>query len=244
MKEVEMFVLLGEVHGVRENVSVIKKLLGAYIKARQPVVLGLEWPHELSTEIDEYITRRRRKLMWQKWEFVEYQDGRISRHHLELLTWMRENNKKHEGEFLIRLFCFDVERKDWNTRDRLMAKIVVDMHKQFPARIMLAVMGKMHARKRVFVDGGKRHIPLAMHLRKLHPISIILRYLSGEFFNLQRQKFQSAKTDNKSRLFIEGITKESAFDREIVIPQAHAVALLKQAPRVEGSPAEVGEKTQ
>jgi hypothetical protein len=108
------FILIGEVHGAKENLIIIKSFLSFFIKQKISVILALEWPNNLNSEINKYLTKNK-KLRWQVWQFSKTPDGRISKEHLVLLKWLR--NKK------LRVVCIDEGGLNWNDRDNTMAKI-------------------------------------------------------------------------------------------------------------------------
>lgn len=72
------FLLIGEVHGVKENIKTLKSILDSYLsldRSSSRLVVAFEWPVEVAEEINDYL-KGKIKLSWRKWNFVKYGDGR------------------------------------------------------------------------------------------------------------------------------------------------------------------------
>ena len=114
------FLLIGEIHGIKENIKTLKFILNSYLnlnKNNSRLVIAFEWPAELTGEINDYL-KGKVKLNWRKWNFVKYRDGRISKEHLKFLNWIKKINLKIPENKKIKIQCFDVSAKKWNTRDK------------------------------------------------------------------------------------------------------------------------------
>lgn len=161
------FLLLGEIHGVKENIGTLKLLVGSCLnKDDSRLVIAFECPAELTEEINTYL-RDGNKLNWRKWNFVKYRDGRISKEHLNFLNWIKKINLKIPENKKIKIQCFDVSAKKRNTRDEKMARILLRAGKGKKNKV-IAIMGNFHAQKEPFFMNTKKHVPVgsSFHLRR------------------------------------------------------------------------------
>jgi len=218
-------ILLGETHGVIENVEIIKTFVTSLEAKGISVTIALEWPTEINSDVQLFLNNTEIMLPWQSWDFVQDKDGRISKEHIAFLQWLKIRNnillpdKKHN------VFCFSEKHKSWNTRDFKMAQNIKSILNNHSQKVILAVMGNLHAQKKELIFDGEVHIPLATHLPRKDIIAFKCDYRCGSFFNHTLQFFKSCeKCDNES-IFIESIPTDE-FDYYIVVPCAHAVTLL------------------
>ncbi len=219
------FLLIGEVHGVKENIRMLKSIVNSYLnKHNHKLVIALEWPAEFTGEINDYL-RGRIKLNWRKWKFVKYKDGRISKEHLKFLNWIKKINLKIPESKKIEILCFDMNAKKWNIRDEKMARILLKVGKGRKNKI-IAIMGNLHARKEPFYMDTKKYIPLGTYLPKYTTSSIKLEYLSGHFFNQKLKKFLPTERTKKAPIHGFQKTKESGYDYVFYIKKANPISLL------------------
>jgi len=218
-------ILLGEMHGVAENVEIIKTFITSLEAEDMSVLIALEWPKEINSDIHAFLNNTEAILPWQHWSFVQDKDGRISKEHVAFLQWLKTRNdillpeKRHD------VFCFSEKDKSWNTRDFKMAKNINSILNTHSQKVLLAVMGNLHAQKKKLTLNGKIYAPLATHLPKEDIVIFKCNYHCGSFFNHTLQFFKSCeKCDNKS-IFIKPDTTEK-FDYYIIVPCAHAITLL------------------
>ena len=222
----QTFTLIGEMHGVRENLNVLKQLVQFKLHSKLPILLAFEWPKELEREVGLYIKGEADELVWQNWDFVKNGDGRFSKEHLTFLSWLRETNSLLSNDKKIRLTCFDVSAKNWNTRDRRMAKHLLSVVKK-RKQVVLVIMGNLHSRNKIFFIDKTKYIPLGSYLPRRQTVGVRLVYLSGSFYNLGLKKFDMSKEIKKLKIFeIKKAESKSGHDYVLHIKEAHATKLL------------------
>lgn len=216
------FILIGEIHGVKENLDVLKILIRACLNINKLLLIALEWPADLTNEVNSYLFGKT-TLGWQKWDFIKYKDGRISKEHLDFLKWLKRANSQPSRISKIGVQCFDVTSKNWDARDREMSNILLRVGEN-KKRKTLAIMGNLHARKTGFFLGKKKHKPLGSYLPEGETLAVRLNYLSGYFYNNSIKKFSSREGIN----FVHNPTvrrskKGSGYDYDLYITRAHPV---------------------
>lgn len=211
------FLLIGEIHGIRENIDVLKLFINLYLATKEKFVVALEWPANLSGEINKYLLGRADNLNWEKWDFINYKDGRISKEHLRFLSLLRARNVHLSKNRKISIRCFDASTNEWNARDKLMAKNLKSTRGN-----VLAIMGNFHANKMRFELSGQKYIPLGSLLPQQETMAIKIEYLSGKFYN---HKIKTIRSKIKSG---SGLKKsgQKGFDYVYVISKAHPVKML------------------
>jgi erythromycin esterase-like protein len=166
--------LLGEVHGVRENPLLCRALMVAL----GATGLALEWDEDLAPVIDEYIRGGPLRDRWTLWSG----DGRITAGHLAVLRegraagWLRT----------LTLFDGTLDQDwDWSGRDAAMAGRVLAAGRA--AGGTLVVAGNAHTRT-VPTDLG---VPLGARLAERHPgiREVRIRYGGGGFYNGKPRRF-------------------------------------------------------
>jgi hypothetical protein len=168
--------LLGEVHGVRENPLLARVLMRAFgLNA-----LALEWPDELAPAIDAFMLSgvlEDHLLLW-------LGDGRITAGHLAVL---REGVES--GPLNLTLFDGRVSADaNWSARDELMADLILARATgTSPTTGILAVAGNAHTPTSPTHLG----IPLGARLARQRPgvLEIRIRYGGGHFYNLEPRRF-------------------------------------------------------
>jgi len=217
----KQFILLGEMHGVRENTEILKMLIEWATQLEEPLILGLEWPEQLTEEINNYLLGAS-SLSWSSWEFIKHKDGRISQEHIAFLGWLKDFNSRLDLARKVTIQCFDVEAEGWNDRDKSMADVLLK-RKNNKVRT-IAIMGNFHARKEKFFLDEEEYIPLGSYLPATDTVAIKLDYLSGAFFNKSQKEFVS-RENGDAKLLEE--SRESGYDFILSIPRAHPTSLLK-----------------
>jgi len=173
--------LLGEVHGVRENPLVIDALMQAFGLTG----LALEWPDELAPAIAAYLAGgdlADHPALW-------FGDGRITAGHLAVL---RERASVGPLELVLFDGMMSAE-STWSQRDGAMADRILARTEgraaggATPASGMLAVAGNAHTPTRPTSLG----VPLGACLARQRPgvRDISIRYGSGHFYNLRPRQF-------------------------------------------------------
>ncbi|MBB5774701.1 hypothetical protein [Nonomuraea jabiensis] len=158
--------LLGEVHGVRENPLIVQGLM----RALRVTTLALEWPEQLKPELNAYLAAQGgldHPLWWTG-------DGRITAGHFAVLKAMKG----------VRIILFDglALTPDWSQRDAAMARRILDAHSE-PT---LVLAGNAHTQT-FATDLGT---PMGAHLTAARPAmrSIRIAYGTGSFYNLEPRR--------------------------------------------------------
>jgi hypothetical protein len=166
------FLLLGEVHGVRENPLIMHTLLTTLGVSG----IGLEWHEELTGVVSAFATGRPlsdHPLLWGG-------DGRITAGHLALLRSLASTGQPDPV-----LFDGTIDAQaSWSHRDREMALRVLAAN---DARPRLLVAGNLHTRTRRTRAGT----PMGSHLSRERPgvREIRIVYGGGRYYNLGACEF-------------------------------------------------------
>ncbi len=225
----ETAIILGETHGIKENVIILKKFVEFYLKQNKCIILAFEWPKKLTTEINKYLCGKNKKINWEKWEFIAYNDGRISREHIKFLGWLKIKNKSLSKKLKVHVYCFDERGNTWNKRDKQMARNLFFLLKKNSQCKIVMIMGNLHARKKKFLIGREKYIPLASYLPEKCVISFKLKYVSGYFFNFSLKKIKLNKKEKLMKSFLIKRSRDLNFDYEIIIQKAHPITKLKNS---------------
>lgn len=215
------FIVIGETHGIKENLDIIKYFINFLTDQNIPIILGIEWPSDLNMEINDYVKKNKSDLNWKRWVFSSSPDGRISKEHLKFLGWLKKKQ--------IPIKCFDSNGKSWNDRDKKMAKNITDVFNKNKDHKIIALMGNLHAKKHSFVLSGKVCRPLVSYLPKDKTISFKISYLSGRYFNMFVKKIEldkEIKLENKKAKIIK--LKNGVYDYEIFLKKATPVNILRK----------------
>ncbi len=177
-------VLLGETHGVKENLEVIKEFIVSFEKWGFAVNVGLEWPVGYTADIDKFLHTTQSAPPWNRWtSLIENEDGRISKEHIDFLQWLKQRNLTLSQEKKHDLFCFSEYHQDWNVRELAMAHNIIASHQGKYQDVTLAIMGSLHACKVEIVFDGDIHKPLATNLPGDDTVAFKCIYQGGTFFN-------------------------------------------------------------
>src|ERR1019366_4717603 len=166
--------LLGEVHGVRENPLIIRALMQAFGLAS----LALEWPDDRAPVIAAFLaggTLTDHPMLW-------FGDGRITAGHLAVL-------RERSAGGPLDLTLFDgIMSADWNwpQRDEAMAGRILAA--PLAATGTLVVAGNAHTR----TARTRLGVPLCARLAGQRPglREIRIRYGGGQFYNIQPRRFR------------------------------------------------------
>ncbi|HEX4093634.1 MAG TPA: hypothetical protein VHZ33_33370 [Trebonia sp.] len=180
--------LLGEVHGVRQN-----PLLARALMVELNVTgLALEWPAGLATAVSGFFADGRVPDHPQLWGG----DGRITVGHFALLR------ERFLADRLQALTLFDgVSEVGWSRRESAMAERILNA--QGPAARTLVIAGNAHTALTPTMLG----IPLGARLAEWRPgvREIHIRYGNGSYYNLSPQRFKHQfSLRRKARLKAEG----------------------------------------
>jgi len=215
------FIILGETHGIKENLDVVKYFINFFTDQKIPVIFAIEWPHNLNSEINEYIRKDKNAIDWKSWIFSKSPDGRISKEHLKFLEWLKKKQ--------IQIRCFDNSGKNWNDRDKKMAMDIVDLFKKNKDHKVLAFMGSLHAKKHPFEFNDRKCKPLTSYLPKDKTVSFKISYSSGSYFNMSFKKIEPTnkiKSLSKKSEIIKSKDKDCDYDYEIILNKATPITIL------------------
>jgi hypothetical protein len=180
--------LLGEVHGVRQNPLIARTLMAQL----EITGLALEWPAGLADVVGEFFNGGRvpdHPLLWAG-------DGRLTAGHFALL-WERFSAGR-----LSALTLFDgVSEVGWSRREAAMADRILSA--QAPGARTLVIAGNAHT---ALIPTGLG-VPLGARLAEQRPgvREIRVRYGNGGYYNLSPQRFKYHWTvRRRARLRLEG----------------------------------------
>ena len=180
--------LLGEVHGVRQNPLLARALMAAL----DVTGLALEWPAVLATAVSGFFAAGQVPDHPELWGG----DGRITSGHFALLR------ERFLAERLQALTLFDgVDEVSWSGRESAMAERILNA--QAPATRTLVIAGNAHTALTPTMLG----VPLGARLAEWRPgvREIRIRYGNGAYYNLSPKRFTSQYSlRRKARLRAEG----------------------------------------
>ena len=164
--------LLGEVHGVRQNPLLARTLMAAF----EVTGLALEWPAELAAAVSGFFTDGRVPDHPHLWGG----DGRITAGHFALLR------ERFLAGRLRALTLFDgVSQAGWSQSESAMAERILNA--QGPGGRTLVIAGNAHTALTPTMLG----VPLGARLAEWRPgvREIHIRYGKGTYYNLSPQRF-------------------------------------------------------
>ena len=148
--------ILGETHGVKENVDVIYTLFKKFGFKK----LALEWNKKLREQAEKFLLTGELDFEAIK----DSPDGRITAGHFALLKKLKD-----EG-LLEALVCFDEESpsREWDARDADMTKNIIA---NLSDSAMLVVAGNLHTKITpiTFDDKEERRHPMGENVKKQIP---------------------------------------------------------------------------
>jgi hypothetical protein len=165
--------LLGEIHGVRENPLVIRTLM----KAFGLISLSLEWPEDLTPVIRAFLATG--TLADDPWLWGG--DGRITVGHLAVLA-----DRAAAGPLELILFDGVIGAdRSWSQRDEAMARRVLAISP--PSARTLVVAGNAHTPVRPTELG----VPMGARLAGQRPGAreVQISYGGGSFYNCEPRQF-------------------------------------------------------
>ncbi len=210
--------ILGEMHGVKENVNIIYTLFKKFGFRR----LALEWEPKLKDVIEKFLESGELNFDTIK----DSSDGRITAGHFALIKKL-----KSEG-MLEHVVCFDEgSEAEWNKRDLNMARNILANLSDTPT---LAVVGNLHAKMEpiTFEDETGQQHPMGENIKKGIPTisSGKIEYLTGQFHNFGTQEF--------GKLSEEDILSEARFYQDengiytFELPEAHIATVPNPDERI------------
>ncbi len=198
--------LLGEVHGVRENPLLIRALMQAFGLTS----LALEWPGDLAPAVAAFLageTLADHPMLWPG-------DGRITAGHLAVLA-----ERAAAGPLELTLFDGIVEVGwSWSRCDEAMAaRILAGGAAGIPT---LVVAGNAHTPVRPIELG----VPMGAYLAQRRPgvREIRINYCGGYYYNLRPGRFAAAAPQRRQlRLYQHGdaLVLDLPSASEAIVPQ-------------------------
>jgi hypothetical protein len=165
--------LLGEVHGVRENPLLIRALMQAF----GVTSLALEWPEDLAPMIRAYLASGRLADHWSLWGG----DGRITAGHLAVLA-----ERTAAGSLELILFDGTIGADwSWSQRDAAMTRRILAASPHSARTLVVA--GSAHTPTSPIELG----IPMGAGLAEQRPgiREIRISYGGGRFYNGEPRQF-------------------------------------------------------
>jgi hypothetical protein len=206
--------LLGEVHGVRQNPLIARALMVAL----DMTGLALEWPAALATPLSGFFADGRVPDHSQLWGG----DGRITAGHFAMLR------ERFLAERLQALTLFDgVNEVGWSRREAAMAERILNA--QTPGLRTLVIAGSAHTALTPTMLG----VPIGARLAELRPgvREIRIRYGNGTYYNLSPQRFKLHwSLRRQARLHAEGGALVLELPRPVQARVPHRMAA-NQPPR-------------
>jgi erythromycin esterase-like protein len=198
--------LLGEVHGVRENPLLIRALMQAFGLTS----LALEWPEDLAPMIRAYLASGRLADHWLLWGG----DGRITAGHLAVLA-----ERAAAGPLELILFDGGIGVDwSWSQRDAAMTRRILAASPQGARTLVVA--GNAHTPTSPIELG----VPMGAGLAEQRPgiREIRISYGGGRFYNGEPRQF-ARRTDSRGTIRLYQDHGELLLDlpvaAEAVVPQ-------------------------
>lgn len=162
--------LLGEVHGVREN----PLLAGALMRVFGLRRLALEWPEDLTPVIETFQATGTLEDHWLLWTG----DGRITAGHLAVLA-------ERPAAGPVQVMLFDGAGWSWSDRDEAMARRILAAAP--PGTRTLVAAGNAHTH----AEPTKLGVPMGAWLAQKRPgvREIHINYGDGRYYNMQPREF-------------------------------------------------------
>ena len=207
--------LLGEVHGVRQN----PLIAAALMVALDMTGLALEWPAALAEPVSGFFADGRVPDHPQLWGG----DGRITVGHFALLR------ERFQAQRLHALTLFDgVNEVGWSRREAAMAERI--RNAQAPGSRTLVIAGSAHTALTPTMLG----VPIGARLAQLRPgvREIRIRYGNGTYYNLSPQRFKLHwSLRRQARLHAEGGALVLDLPRPVQARVPHRMAASQPPPQ-------------
>jgi hypothetical protein len=201
------FLLLGEVHGVRENPIVIRALMRAFGLTG----LALEWPQELAPVTGAFLAGEKladHPLLW-------FGDGRVTAGHLAVLR-----ERAAAGPLSVTLFDGTIEAGwSWSQRDAAMAERVLAAPVTDAGTLVVA--GNAHTP----TSATRLGVPLGACLARERPgvREIRIAYGGGRYYNIEPRRFRGRtgprRRQTRLREGVDGLVVDVPAAGEAIVPQ-------------------------
>jgi hypothetical protein len=201
------FLLVGEVHGVRENPLVVRALMQAFGLDG----LALEWPEELAPMAGAFLrggALADHPLLW-------FGDGRITAGHLAVLR-----ERAAAGPLSLILFDGTIGAGwSWSQRDEAMTRRILAAPAAGTGTLVVA--GNAHTP----TTSTRLGMPLGACLAQQRPgvREIRISYGTGRYYNIQPRRFRRRIGPGRRRPRLrqrhDGLVLDLPAAREAVVPQ-------------------------
>lgn len=213
--------ILGEMHGASVNPRIARELIRR-LDIRTVLI-------EVNAKYAKLFSRLTVRTLQKTAEVIRKTDpwlfeaGVLSMAHLRLYATLNEQN--------VRVIPVKIESRDWNRAENLTTEEIRRNIAPIPGPA-LAIVGRLHARKRLFVQdaNGKpqKYIPLGWRLRG-QSVTMQIRYGKGEIYNFRcisvGEKSVLLALDRKMQLL--QVSRSIYFDFEYLVrdtkPLAHGI---------------------
>ncbi len=184
-------ILIGENHGVVENVSFVKDFVDELINTHKIKFVGFEYPIFVLDEFKSAVaTKNFDEIRNNEVAQMLTKDGRFSKFHFELLVHLQEIGTP--------FIFFDSGRGTWDDRDSEMYEnITKEAEKYREGGIKVIVAGNIHTTLELLNLDNKSYKPLGTYFDPRRTLLIKLEYHDGDFFNFSRKPFTKNKSSNR-----------------------------------------------
>lgn len=206
------FIVIGEMHGSKENAPIMEKFMNAIIKSGRSLTVTFEWSltDSEAKSLERYVTGGPVPEKIPD-SFID-SDGRFTEEHCHLLKKIRSFNL--QGKSNIKVCTFDGYGNFDDYENYLSNNLILTKH--INKDLILVETGSIHARKTIYYENGLEEIPMTSILSKNFKVYFIfLKYLDGE---INVEDVNVDVTLLKSQ--IDG--PHNYFDAIIEIPKSHA----------------------
>lgn len=227
MNRLKDIILLGEVHGTEANIRALQFMVRHFENAERTVVVALELPLDWGEAFNQFNageSQALKSLLKERGE--EYESGRISAQHVAMYESLSGKG--------VTFYPIRKDMDDWNETDANMAKNIHQLAKAHADKIVLVVIGNMHAQKNSFkatwFTGSKNYWcrPVGEILSE-DATSIMIRYKNCEYKNCNSLGILSNEGDVSSdkistypTLLCDGVTY-SGYDCELWLQNGQAL---------------------
>jgi hypothetical protein len=191
--------LLGELHGSNEIPAFVGTLACHLASAGQPVVVGLQLPHEEQRTLQRYLQsnggpQARAELVegpaWRR----PHQDGRTSEAMVTLLEQLRL--LRSQG-LPLSVLAYDAQGQG-SIRSAAMARHVLQARSRSPHSAFLLLGGNVHTRTARGIEWDPSFTPMGWHLVRAHlPVrSLDARYARGTAWTCHLDKRERLSCDS------------------------------------------------
>ncbi len=213
LRDTELLIL-GEIHGVEENVHIIESLIEKLSPSKnRPLVLAFEWLLDIADveKLNSYIHAETHILP--EASFFHDSDGRFTDAHKTFLNTLRLSSVRR----YITIETFDTATE--HDYERSMADNLIAICARNPEALVIVETGVMHARKTLDPKSDKNiGKPMAAYILELGTIktmTVFIRYNSGEVI-------VEGETHNITNATSQIEGPGNAFDFELSVSRAHS----------------------